>query len=267
MASYRGWGGPSGSTRAGWLGGFLTPVVKKLILANALVFVGLFFLQIFSRPLAFEAIRFFGVIPQDVVFRLHLWQLATYMFLHGGLWHLLINMLVLWMFGSDLERDWGGRRFLTFYFLAGIGAAFFNVAVSLLAGRDVSTPTIGASGAIYAVLLAFGLLYPNRPILIIPFPVAIPAKVYVLIMGGITFLSSLGASGGISHLTHLGGMLVGYLYLRGDWVYYRALNRYRDWQRRHRRRKFDVYLGEQERQRGSRPFDSAEDKPHDRWIQ
>lgn len=247
---YRGWG------RSGWLGGLLTPIVKKLILANAALFVITFFLELFAPELSRTVVRFFAVVPQDVVYRARLWQLATYMFLHGGLWHLLINMLVLWMFGSDLERDWGQRRFLTFYLLTGIGAGLFNVGVSLATGRE-TMPTIGASGAIYGILLAFGLLYPNRPILIIPFPVAIPAKVYVLIMGGITFLSSLGVSGGISHVTHLGGMIFAYLYLRGNWMYYRALYGYRDWRQQRLRRKFEVYLRDQERKEG---------EPHDRWI-
>lgn len=266
MAHFRtGWGPPRHRGGWGWLGGLLPPIVKKLILINVAVFVLSFFLELLAPRLGVAFVRFFAVVPEQVAFRAHLWQLVTYMFLHGGAWHLLINMLVLWMFGSDLERDWGRRRFLTFYFLTGIGAGLFNVVVSLATGRGAAA-TIGASGAIYGILLAFGLLYPNRPILIIPFPVTIPAKIYVLVIGGITFLSSLGASGGISHITHLGGMLFGYLYLRGDWMYYRALYRYRDWRRRHLRRKFEVYMREHEGKDSQRPLDSAQGKPHDRWI-
>lgn len=254
------WGGPSYRAFGGF-GGFTTPTVKKLILLNVVIFVAMFFLRIFtSRWVAAQVIGFLAVVPQDVATRFYLWQLVTYMFLHGGFGHILINMLVLWMFGCELEREWGRQRFLTYYFLTGIGAGLFNVAVSLLTGRGTAAATIGASGAIYALLLAYGLMFPNR-LIYLWFLVPIPAKIFVLVMGAIAFLSSFGASGGISHITHLGGMLFGYIYLRGDRLYAHALYRYRHWRARQLRRKFDLHM----RQYDEDP-EISERPPQDRWI-
>lgn len=254
--SYRAYGGYGGFG----LGYGLTPVVKKLIYINAAVFLALVFLGIFSRPLPRLLVSLLGVVPRDVVFGLRLWQPFTYLFLHGGFWHLVFNMFALWMFGTPLERDWGSRRFLRYYLLTGVGAGVLNVVVTLLWGGPAAViPTIGASGAIYGVLLAFGLLYPHQPILIwFLFP--IPARIFVIIMGVFTFTSALSAPGsGISHISHLGGMLFGYLYLRGDWLYRRALNHYVEWRVRQMQRKFGVYMRKQD------DYD-PEHPRHDRWI-
>jgi membrane associated rhomboid family serine protease len=245
-----GWGGPSHRSYGGGgisFGYGLTPVVKKLILINAAVFFGLAVLGVFSRPLATNIVYLLGVVPRDVVFGLRLWQPFTYLFLHAGFLHLFFNMFGLWMFGTPLERDWGSRRFLRYYLLTGIGAGILNVIVSLLwGGLAASVPTIGASGAIYGILLAFGLLYPHTPILIwFLFPV--PARVFVLIFGALAFLSALqGPGAGISHVSHLGGMLFGFFLLRGRWLYPRLLNRYVDWKLKQARRKFEVYLREED---------------------
>ncbi|MEN6604580.1 MAG: rhomboid family intramembrane serine protease, partial [Bryobacteraceae bacterium] len=127
--------------------------------------------------------------------------------------HILFNMLTLWMFGVDLERDWGTRRFLRYYFLCGIGAGVCVVVANWIAG-SLGARTIGSSGAIYGLLLAFGMLYPDRMVLF-SFLFPIKAKYFVMILGAIDFLSSIGASkGGVSHVAHLGGLLVGYIYLR-----------------------------------------------------
>ena len=144
-----------------------------------------------------------------------IWQLVTYMFLHDrGFGHILFNMLTLWMFGMDLERDWGTKHFLKYYFLCGIGAGICDVLVNAALG-NLDTRTIGASGAIYGLLLAFGLLYPDRMVLM-SFLFPIKAKYFVMIMGAIAFLSSIGSSGSrVSNVAHLGGMLFGYAYLRG----------------------------------------------------
>jgi membrane associated rhomboid family serine protease len=180
------------------------------------------------------------------------------MFEHGGLFHLLFNMLALWMFGVELERIWGTRFFLQFYFVSGIGAALTTVFFSMLpfgfADSVYLSVTVGASGAIYGLLLAYAMYFPHRPIyLYMVFP--IPARVFVLIIGAISFVSSIsGTEGGMAHATHLGGLAVGYLYLeskRGMFV-----SRVRSWMLRRRlarlRSRFDVH-------RGGR-------SDHDRWL-
>jgi membrane associated rhomboid family serine protease len=154
----------------------------------------------------------FGLTPSDVIQRLKLWQLASYIFLHatGNITHLLFNMLGLWMFGSDLEREWGTRQFTKYFFICGIGAGI----VSVLLDPNSIVPTIGASASIYGVLLAFGMLFPNRIIILIVFP--IPAKYLVMIVGGIAFFSSLsaGSGSGVAHIAHLAGMAIGFVYLQ-----------------------------------------------------
>ena len=191
--------------------GPITPAVRALIALNVVGYL---------VPLVLPSLTLWlGLVPALVVERWWVWQPATYMFLHGGLFHLLFNMLALWMFGVDLERLWGTRFFTRFYFVAGIGAALTTLGMSLLpfgfAEPLYASVTVGASGAIYGLLVAFAMMYPHRPIyLYMLFP--IPARVFVLIVGAISFLSSVGEPrGGVAHATHLGGLIVGYLYLAG----------------------------------------------------
>ena len=256
----RGWGGPSYRAYGGGgisFGPPLTPVIKQLILINAGVYLALALLGIFAPLLYQVVVLLLGVVPRDTVFSFRLWQPLTYLFLHVGFLHVFFNMFGLWMFGAQLERDWGSRRFLRYYLLTGVGAGVLNVAVSLLwGGTAASVPTIGASGAIYGLLLAFGLLYPHQPIFIwFVFPV--PARIFVLIYGTLTFLSALqGPGSGVSHVSHLGGMLIGLAYLRGGWLYYRMRYRYADWRMKQARRKFDVYMQEQDK----------EEEHHKEWI-
>jgi membrane associated rhomboid family serine protease len=187
-------------------------------------------------------IRSFGLTPVLVIHNFFLWQLVTYIFLHGGAIHILFNMLGLWMFGSDLERLWGARKFTTFFFVCGIGAGLVTVLVS----PSSPIPTIGASGAIYGILLAFGMLFPNRIIYWIIFPIR--AKWFVIIMGGLAFYFSLTSSGtGIANVAHLGGMLFGWLYLKGGNLIPGFRWRYEKWQRQRLRKKFDVYYNERHR--------------------
>jgi membrane associated rhomboid family serine protease len=158
-------------------------------------------------------------------------------------------MLALWMFGVELERMWGSRFFTKFYFVCGIGAAAVQTLVSFLPIESLQqvyyAQTIGASGAIYGVLLAYAMYFPNRPIyMYFFFPV--PAKYFVMIMGGVSLLSSLqGTGGGIAHTTHLGGLLAGYLYLKGGRTHLLAEVKYRylKWRINRMRRKFDVHSG------------------------
>jgi membrane associated rhomboid family serine protease len=219
------------------LGGPATRAVKNIIIANVAVFV----LQIFAGRIMPGTLEYyFGLKPSLITHEFMIWQFATYMFLHGGIFHILFNMLMLFMFGSDLERVWGTRRFIQYYFVTGIGAGL----CSWIVGIQSPAITIGASGAIYGLLLAYGLTYPNRTVLFF-FLFPIKMKWMVLILGAIAFLSSVGGSGdGIAHVAHLGGMLVGYAYLRGrNWQ-----SVFSDFEARRQReklkRQFEVYYGE-----------------------
>src|SRR5919112_1196710 len=185
-------------------GGAITPAVKFLLIANTAVFVVQTFVD-------YRLVYFFGLVPQLVWNNLYLWQLFTYQFLHGGLFHLLFNMLALWMFGGDLERRWGSIFFLKYYFVSVLGGGILN---ALLTPNQM-VPSIGASGGVYGILLAYGLIYPNQ-IVYFYFLFPIKMKHFVWIIGAIALYSSItSGQSGIAHIAHLGGMLFGYLYLRG----------------------------------------------------
>src|SRR3954468_16091970 len=155
-------------------------------------------------------------------------------------------MLALWMFGAELERIWGTRYFLKFYFVTGIGAGALTVLFSLLPITGLQYANIiGASGAIYGLLLAYAMYFPDRPILLILFPV--PAKIAVAILGAIALFSSLSESGGVANATHLGGLIVAYFFLKGGRMQLHPVAevkyRYLKWKINRVRRKFDVYSG------------------------
>ncbi len=219
--------------------GPLSPALKALIATNVVLFLAGYLLP--------DLIRVFGLRPSDVL-EGRVWQLVTYMFLHGNIGHILFNMLALWMFGTELERMWGTRAFLRYYFVVGIAAAISTTLVSStlpFAARTFFTTTIGASGAIYGLLLAYGLSFPNRPILMY-FVFPIPAKYFVMILGAIAlFMSASDNGGGIAHVTHLGGLVGGYLLLRGrrfspaNEVRYRYLR----WKMDRARKRFGVHSG------------------------
>lgn len=220
--------------------GPISTALKALIAANVVMFVATLFVPALTPAL--------GLVPFAVVEDLRVWQLATYMFLHAGVFHIAFNMLALWMFGAELERIWGTRYFLKFYFVCGIGAGALTVLFSLLpfgfAQQVHYAITIGASGAIYGLLLAYAMYFPDRPIYMY-FLFPIPAKVFVAIMGGIELLSSMSSVGGVANATHLGGLLVAYLYLKSARVHPLSELRYRylKWKINRVRRKFDVYSG------------------------
>ena len=232
--------------------GPVSPVLKGLIGANVLMFV----LQMMGGWAGVSITWYLGLQPAQVLGHLAIWQLATYMFLHAGLVHILFNMLALWMFGAELERIWGTRGFLKFYFVTGIGAGVLTVLFSLLpfafAQQLQHSIIIGASGAIYGLLLAYALYFPNRPIYMY-FVFPIPAKYFVLIMGLIAFYSSLADGSGVANATHLGGLLVAYIYLKGSGAFRMPGDgfhpaseikyRYLKWKINRARRKFDVYSG------------------------
>ena len=211
------------------LGPTLTPVVKYLVIACAAVFL-------WTELAGPQIVYVLGLTPKLVLTQLFLWQLATYLFLHGGFWHLFWNLFALWMFGSELERTMGSRRFLKYYFLTGIGAGALSVAVAPLS----PIVTVGASGAIYGILIAYGMLFPNRLVyLYFLFPIKV--KYFVAFLGGLAFISSLSAPGDqIAHVAHLGGMVFGFLYLKG-WLSPTALRQsYFRWRINRMRRRFTV---------------------------
>jgi membrane associated rhomboid family serine protease len=159
-------------------------------------------------------------------------------------------MLALWMFGVELERMWGSRFFVKFYFVAGVGAALTTLLLSFtpfaFANQLYYSLTIGASGAVYGILLAYARYFPHRPILLY-FVFPIPAKYFVMIIGAISLLSAMsGPGGGIAHATHLGGLLAGYLYLKSGvrtHLIAEIKYRYLKWRINRMRRRFDVYSG------------------------
>jgi membrane associated rhomboid family serine protease len=218
--------------------GPISTAMKALIGANVVVFLAQ------SVP----GLQGWLTLVPALAARLEIWRLATYMFLHGGVFHLLFNMLALWMFGTQLERIWGTRYFLKYYFVTGIGAAVLTVLFSLLPfefSRSLyATQILGASGAIYGLLLAYALYFPDQPIyMYLLFP--IKAKYFVMILGAIELYASLAVMSGIASATHLGGLLVGYLMLKGARVDPLAEIKYRylKWKINRVRKKFDVYSG------------------------
>lgn len=226
----------------------LPPIIKNLIIIN-----GLFFLATIAfERMNIDLVKIFGLFyPASENFKPL--QIVTYMFMHGGFGHIFFNMFALWMFGSALENIWGPRRFLLFYLVTGIGAALMNILVTYIRVRSVesgltdieiqtvynegvmvlqqgknyvnegmkllnmliNTPTVGASGAVFGILLAFGMTFPNSMIYVY-FAIPIKAKYFVLIYGAIELFSGVANRPGdnVAHFAHLGGMLFGYFLIR-----------------------------------------------------
>ena len=188
--------------------------VKTLIIINLILFI---------FPLiapGFNWVLLFGLIPGFVFKRFMFWQLFTYMFLHAGIIHLLFNMLMLWMFGQALEAAWGRKGFLYYYFFTGIGAAL----CSFITSPNSLVPVVGASGAIYGILLAYAMMYPDTIILLFfIFPMKIKYAIFIFAGLNLYGAFSSGASG-IAYFAHLGGGLFGYLYLRSEWIKRKLVN-------------------------------------------
>jgi len=219
----------------------LPPGLRALLIANVAVFL----VQFFSRGALDGLFGPLALRPSDVVTRLMIWQLATYMFLHGGLGHILWNMLALWMFGREFEQLWGTRRFLRFYFFCGIGAGVCVVIANYLFGNP-RVATIGSSGAIYGILLASAVLWPDRQILFY-FLIPVKMKYFVAIIGAIAFLNSFNTNSPVSDVAHLGGMLFGYIFLkmprmRGIDPVGSLKESYNTWKLARAKRKFQVYM-------------------------
>lgn len=199
------------------LGGFrmFPPVLKSLIIINIVIFIlqALFLdgLRLNGVSLERYIMNYFALMPIESG-GFYIWQLLSYQFLHGGFTHLLFNLLALWMFGSELENRWGSVYFLIFYLLSGIGAGIAQLFVSPMLGAVA--PTIGASGSIFGILLAFGATFPDRKIYMFPLFIPIPAKIFVAIYASFDLISGLmGASTGVAHFAHLGGAVAGAILL------------------------------------------------------
>ena len=207
-------------------GGFLSSIptaTKNIIIINVLVMI----MTSLNGDLMYQKFALFY--PTSPFFRW--WQPVTHMFMHGGFWHLFFNMYTLYFFGRVLEERWGAKKFLIFYFVTGLGAALIHTGVewiqmhhwmnqvaegSMAAQANIHalkmTPTVGASGAIYGVLMGFAMLYPDAILTLIFPPVSMKAKWFVLIFGGIELITGItGVGGGIAHFAHLGGLIFGYL--------------------------------------------------------
>ena len=247
---------------------YVTPAVKLLLIANFAVFIFEALLYSFSGKSAYaDLLKWFGLVPAGVLPGLRIWQPFTYLFLHDvtSIWHILMNMFTLWMFGRELELVWGRNRFLRYYFLTGVGAGLINVAVKTVpaifrGGLPLTayTSTIGASGAIFGILIACAILFPDRRVYLLPFPVAMSMRTVVIIMAAFTFLGTFGlGDDSVSHICHLGGMLVGWLYLRRGSFLYSVRNSVSDWQHKRNRRRFQVYMDKHRKEPPSRP---------DNWV-
>ena len=222
------------------------PVVKNLIIINVVMLLGLF---LFQRMFNINLNGILGLFYfQSPMFKP--WQIVTHMFMHGGIAHIFFNMWALWIFGKTLESVWGSQRFLIYYLVTGLGAAFSHMLVNYIQfapeisalkaaysvdrinmallndilqpgsqfyslGKELIRPTVGASGAVYGVLLAFGMLFPNTPLFIIPIPFPINAKWLVIGFGALELYLGITRPGGsIAHFAHLGGMVFGFILIK-----------------------------------------------------
>lgn len=224
-----------------YVGGGLPYGIKLLLIANFAIFL----LQ--ALGLDNFLVGWFGLRPASLFSMFAVWQLVTYLFLHEGIWHVLFNMLALWMFGRELEETWGTERFLKYYFTCGIGAGVCVVIANYLfpAGNPNIT-TIGASGAIYGILLASAVLWPDR-VVYFNFLFPIKMKYLVMIYGAIAFLGTYSGGGAVSHVAHLGGLLFGFALLKSKHLSgfhpLTAMERqYKTWKLERNKRKFQVYM-------------------------
>ena len=236
-----------------------TTAVTWLLAVNTAVFLGL---AAFGSAAVLDWVyAHLGLVPAVAVLHLELWQIFTYSFIHVGFWHWFGNMLGIWMFGSTFESSWGTRRFLELYFTGVVGAAITTILLSF--AHILSSPgtsTVGASGGLFAILMAFGLVFGENEIFLFPFPFLIKAKYFVLILIVVTVAFAISGGGSTAYLAHLGGLFFGYLYVkfappRGmldrlsfSESYYGAKNSYYRWKRRRAARKFEVYMRKHDRE-------------------
>jgi membrane associated rhomboid family serine protease len=240
-----------------------TKAVKWLVLINAAVYLLLTLLDAFAPGFGRVTRDVLSLIPQWVMHGA-VWELITYSFVHVSIFHILFNMLALWMFGAQLESDWGPKKFVEFYFFCVVGAALTTIAVSYtgLLGVSSATSTVGASGGVLGILMAFGVLYGDQEIMLFPIPFSIRAKYFVAGIAFIELVSAISAAGpghgqDVAYVAHLGGLLFGFVYVkflpkRGvsygvSEQYFGVLNSYYRWKRRRTARKFEVYMRKHDR--------------------
>ncbi|MDH5720823.1 MAG: rhomboid family intramembrane serine protease [Spirochaetia bacterium] len=198
----------------------ITPAVKGLIIINVVIYIVQFISSLVMQDYgASNQIQdIFSLDPKIIVNKFYFWQIFTYQFLHSqrDIMHILFNMFALWMFGSELEEKWGKKFFTRYYLVCGTGAGVFIFLIPVLLGQvEFALPTIGASGAVYGILLAYAVYWPDRYLLFM-FIIPVKVKYFVLVMGLVSFyftLQTTGTAGGISHVGHFGGLLTGYFYL------------------------------------------------------
>lgn len=239
-----------------------TKAVKWLVLINAGMLLLLTLLKVVDRRVGELAESALSLVPL-LVLRGWVFQLVTYSFLHAGFWHLAGNMFGLWMFGSQFEMEWGRNKFLEFYFFCVVGAALTTIAVSYTGWGGISptTTTVGASGGVLGILMAYGLIHGDNEIMLFPIPIRIRAKYFV---AGLALLTILGAMGGasqrgesVAYIAHLGGLLFGFVYVKfvprrgllfgASERYFGIRNSYYRWKRRRAAKKFEVYMRQHDR--------------------
>lgn len=227
--------------------------LKWLLIVN----IGIFILNYVLQSSGVNSfLQNFDLVPAQVVQTFAVWQLVTYMFLHAGLGHVLWNMLSLWMFGAELERLWGTARFLRFYLICGVFAGLTVVMFAYMF-NGIYSRTVGSSGAVLGILMAYALMFPDQTILF-GFLIPMKSKYFVMIIGAVVLLQSFSATvggqrSGVAVLAHLGGLVAGYLLLRGKklqaQVRQPVIAGYKEWKLRRAKKKFEVYLRKQDSNR------------------
>ena len=237
-----------------------TRAVTWLLGINTSIFLLMELLGLARLPVVGYIIDYGALTPSLVIGHGFIWQLVTYGVLHAGFLHWFGNMLGLWMFGSAIESAWGTRRLVELYIIGVVGAALTTVALSYahVLGNP-NQPTLGASGGVFAILIAFGMLFGDNEIMMIPFPFLIKAKYFIGILIVVTLALAMGGGGNVAYVAHLGGLLFGWLYARrGPRAalvnvgfaerYYGMRNSYYRWKRRRAAKKFEVYMSKHDRQ-------------------
>jgi membrane associated rhomboid family serine protease len=203
--------------------------IKILIYINAAFYIA----YLVCMAAGINITTLLGVVPYLVLKKYYVWQFVTYMFMHGSVFHLLFNMLMLWMLGTELYIVWGNFFFIKYYFICGIGAGLAVVLLSFLNPSSLMVPTIGSSGAIFGLLLAYGLIFKNRVLYVFGL-IPVKALKLVVIMGAIELVSLFSQeNSSISHLAHLGGLVTGFAYLRiKTWQRKISAKRYQRWEQK-----------------------------------
>jgi membrane associated rhomboid family serine protease len=231
-----------------------TKAVTWLIAINMSIFLLRHILEFVHIPATAFAQVYLALTPSQVIYHGWLWQVVTYGFLHFEFGHCFWNMFGLWMFGAAIENAWGTRRFVELYSIGIVGAAITTIGLSCahILG-DPTRPTIGASGGVFAILIAFGILFADQEIMMIPFPFLIKAKYFVGALIVATLAFAIAGGGNVAYVAHLGGLLFGWLYVRRgpkpalvnvglSERYFGIRNSYYRWKRKRAAKKFEVYM-------------------------